>query len=381
MVPLSKQQIVDQFGCSRYLVDKSRQLKAQNSVWGDSEHSSPAHRMKLDMSKVDFLFENKYLVETYYGTTTLKLEDGTMFEIPQVVSTTIQSYVITVYQNHCATINYQPLSASCLHNVMDSCKSVQRKALHGVDNYTADGLEGFDTLHKVLDTLDCNKVEKEKLQKLLKSGVLYLKGDFKVHVKEESTCSTHCIKFALSNTKIKAKYFREACGHEHKDVCTDCYNLFLCLEELKQMIDSSNLSNKSKNELYYDYAVASASILEWMRHILRGVQTQKTKEMIMKDLSESKAMVIGDWMMKIIPQKYREKMEEWFGKNVISGHVNCFFLRNSEEKLVKATYFTFIDKCSQDMAALSCVFKNDFEQFHTDLPDVEFIHCRNDNAG
>ena len=38
------------------------------------------------------------------------------------------------------------------------------------------------------------------------------------------------------------------------------------------MIDSSNVSNESKNELYYDYAVASASILEWMRHILRGVQ-------------------------------------------------------------------------------------------------------------
>ena len=118
MVSLSKQQIVDHFRCSRYLVDRSRQLKAQNSVWGDSEHSSPAYRMKLDMSRVehflDFLFENKYLEDTYYGTTTLKLEDGTLFEIPQVVRTTIQSYVINVCQNHCATINYQPLSASIM---------------------------------------------------------------------------------------------------------------------------------------------------------------------------------------------------------------------------------------------------------------------------
>ena len=51
------------------------------------------------------------------------------------------------------------------------------------------------------------------------------------------------------------------------------------------MIDSSNLSNECKSELYYDYAVASACILV--------------------------------------------KMEEWFGKKGISGHVNCFFLRNS----------------------------------------------------
>ena len=41
--------------------------------------------------------------------------------------------------------------------------------------------------------------------------------------------------------------------------------------------------------------------------------------------------------------------------------LTAFFLRNSEEKLVKATYFTFIDKCSQDMAASSCVFKNNLE--------------------
>ena len=87
-----------------------------------------------------------------------------------------------------------------------------------------------------------------------------------------------------------------------------------------------------------------------------------------------------DWMMKIIPQKYREKMEEWFGKKEISGHVNSLFLTNSEKKLVKATYLTFIDKCSQDMAASSCVFKNNLEQFHTDFPDVDFIHYRNDNA-
>ena len=158
VVALSKEQIVDQFGCSRYLVDKSRQLKAQNSVWGDAEYSSKGLRMKLDMSKVehflDFLFESKYLEDTYFGTTTLKLEDGTMFEIPQVGSTTIQAYVINVYQNHCAEVSYQPLNASCLRNVMDSCKSVQRKAFLGIDNYTADGLEGFDILHKVLNTLD-----------------------------------------------------------------------------------------------------------------------------------------------------------------------------------------------------------------------------------
>ena len=165
---------------------------------------------------------------------------------------------------------------------MNFCKSVWRKAFHGIDTYRADRLEGFEILHKVLNTLGCSKAQKEKTSKMLKAGVLYLKGDFKVHVKEESACSTHCAKFASSLPDTKLEYFREACDHEHSNVCSNCYSLFLCLEELKEMIDLSNLSDENKNELNYDYSVASTSILEWMRHILRGVHMQKTKEMIME---------------------------------------------------------------------------------------------------
>ena len=82
---------------------------------------------------------------------------------------------------------------------MKSCKSAQRKALHGVDNYTADGLEAFDTLSKVLEKTGGSKAEIDQIKKSLKAAVTYLKGDFKVHIKEESTCPIHCRKFALSN--------------------------------------------------------------------------------------------------------------------------------------------------------------------------------------
>ena len=161
LVPLSKQQIMDQFGCSKYLAEKARQLKAKDSLWDHSKDSDSFHRMRLDMSReqhfLDFVFQNRCFEDAYFGTSSLKLEDGTMFEIPQVVSTTIQSYVITIYESHCDSTNYQPLSPSCLRNITKSCNSVQRKALHGVDNYTADGLEAFDTLQKILEKIGGNK--------------------------------------------------------------------------------------------------------------------------------------------------------------------------------------------------------------------------------
>ena len=82
------------------------------------------------------------------------------------------------------------------------------------------------------------------------------------------------------------------------------------------MIDNATLSSEIKDELAYDFSIAYTYILEWMNHILRGTHTQSKKEKILESLSESRAMVLGDWMMKIIPQKYQEKMEEWFGKKV-----------------------------------------------------------------
>ena len=134
-----------------------------------------------------------------------------------------------------------------------------------------------------------------------------------------------------------------------------------------------------KEELLYEAKVAISSILEWMKHIVRGVHTQETKVNVLSNKDEESAWVVGDWMTKIPPQQYREKMEDWFGKWGISGHVNCFLMPNSEE-LKKATYFTFLDRCSQDIFTTAWVIENDFIQFKIDFPDVKKIHCRNDNA-
>ena len=134
-----------------------------------------------------------------------------------------------------------------------------------------------------------------------------------------------------------------------------------------------------KEELHYEAEVASTYILEWMRHIICGVHTQETKVNALSNLSEQSAWMVGDWMMKIPPQRYREKMEEWFVMRGISGHVHCF-LMPANQGLMKATYFTFLDRCSQDIFTTACVIENDLQQFRKDFPNVNKIHCRNDNA-
>ena len=51
---------MDKFGCSKYLVEKARQLKAENSLWKKSKDSQPSYRMRLDMNKVEHFFLTFY---------------------------------------------------------------------------------------------------------------------------------------------------------------------------------------------------------------------------------------------------------------------------------------------------------------------------------
>ena len=156
-----------------------------------------------------------------------------------------------------------------------------------MDNYTADRLEAFDTLNKILEKTGGSKVQIDEIGRSLKS-----------------------------NFENRSDFFREQCTHSQNEVCRDCENVFSCFATIKELIANPTLSSEIKDKLMSAFSTASAYILEWMNHILRGTHTQSTKESIFEKLSESRAMVLEDWIMKIIPQKYREKIEEWFGKKV-----------------------------------------------------------------
>ena len=60
---------------------------------------------------------------------------------------------------------------------MDDCKTSQRKALTEVDNYTADGYEGFQTMEIILEQLPLAKDTKQVYKSSLKDALMYLKGN------------------------------------------------------------------------------------------------------------------------------------------------------------------------------------------------------------
>ena len=151
-------------------------------------------------------------------------------------------------------------STSSLLRVLDQCKFSQRRQIIGLDKYTGDGIEGFRILECVLDKIGLNYEEKKQLKHSLSLAVAYLKGLFRSHVStEESKCPSHCRKFALSNPADKDLV--SECDHQHDEVCSDCENVFQCLDDFHDYVANKVKDETVKEELRYDIKVAAMYIM------------------------------------------------------------------------------------------------------------------------
>ena len=127
-------------------------------------------------------------------------------------------------------------------------------------------------------------------------------------------------------------------------------------------------------ESFYEVEQARQSILEWQRHIIRGTQQEAGKKVLLDMVNSNTVYWLRDWGMKILPEKYREAMQDWFGKRGISNHVDCIFYEDEADKTMKkATYYTTVDQCTQDAYAVLCVFDHVLNQVKSDFPLVKNI--------
>jgi len=133
--------------------------------------------------------------------------------------------------------------------------------------------------------------------------------------------------------------------------------------------------------MIFDFTTSFESIINWQKHIIRGAQQDLGKEVMLKKAGRRTIYWLRDWGMKIIPQKYREKQVDWFGKKGISNHIDCVYSKDKTGQLKKVTYVTFIDNCTQDSYAVLCLYKHVLKQIIIDFPEVENIYDRSDNAG
>ena len=154
----------------------------------------------------------------------------------------------------------------------------------------------------------------------------YQKSRHVSHCSVNSTCATHCCTFGLSDPKC-AQHYSE-CIQEHNSLCSDCINIIVTLDELKQKIEKM-MNPDSQAEAKYDFENASEHIIEWLRHNLRAAQQDFEKKKIISEMEIDEVFGTFDWGQKILPQEYRESQKKYFGKKGMSVFIGSFFWKDS----------------------------------------------------
>jgi hypothetical protein len=381
---LSRERIQQIFDCTRYMVDKSRSLQRQNAQF-DLMNPCVRRLERLDKHRLefffDFLFSSGLIQDVAHGTTFMKFDRGDKVVVPHVVRTVMKTHIFQLYKQHCHQTSYsEPLSRSTVLRLLDICKMRSKKTMCGLDSFVVDGNAGFDTLQRLIKELVTNCTEEKNLLQLVVLSRNYLKVEHRQHVaQDDSACATHCRIFALSQPMDR--HFKATCNHlTHSMSCVRCNSLLALLRCVEDLVNNMKRSNV-KDESQFDFTNAKADILSWMFHNIRSVQQDRSKQYVMAQLDTNSGLLLSDWAMKVLPQAHREKMDAWFGKRGISLHVDVLFYKDSKLNLKKMTYFTAIDRSLQDMSSVLCVFEHVLKQIKQDLPHLNAIYTRSDNAG
>ena len=150
---------------------------------------------------LEFTSRPYFYQDVAFGSRKFKLDSGEELVMPNIVRTVARCTIINQYLDFCKEENFSPMSRATMWTVLEVQEASQRKSLKGLDNTAADGVDGFEALHKILDELEEVWVDKEwcaQTGKMLKEAKLYLKTSYRGHCQEESRCPNHCRAFAES---------------------------------------------------------------------------------------------------------------------------------------------------------------------------------------
>lgn len=100
-----------------------------------------------------------------------------------MIRTMIASRLITAYENYCKENSLIPPSRATLYTIIKACAASQLQSLHGLDNFVNDGLEGIDTLKRIVSNLRLPEIRTSELKDL---KVTVLNTVYNMHCRKKS---------------------------------------------------------------------------------------------------------------------------------------------------------------------------------------------------
>ncbi|CAF1545057.1 unnamed protein product [Adineta ricciae] len=154
---LSTGEIARRFDCTIHAVKASRRLVGATTTPLHVEERPRIIRQRFEPNQIDhfltWLISTNMLVSVAWGSTYLKLENGSTLNIPRQILQAKRSHAIHQYKIHCSEVNFQPLSDRKLLYLLESIKTRSQKAISGMDDFAKAAAESWENYF--IGTLGC----------------------------------------------------------------------------------------------------------------------------------------------------------------------------------------------------------------------------------
>ncbi|CAC5418232.1 unnamed protein product [Mytilus coruscus] len=343
------------------------------------------YRMKLSKLKlthfIEFIMNPLYSSVVGFGQTVLKLSSNEKIPIPKVIRNLIHARIISIYQSFCNGYDFETFSRASLYRILKVCHASKQRALQGLDNITAAGINSIDILTKLvqkLETFGMSQPESKSLIDITQLINQFLKYEYKSHLNRLDGCTNHYTTMALGDpTEPK---FSASCNHNHERQCEKCLMVESCLDMIHEKINQIEIPTTILEEMNFEMEMAEKNLMEWKKHLLRTVHQESARRNILKSLTSKQALVIMDWIMKFLPFQYRETQSEFFGKKGFSWHISCVIYSSKENELDLQCYIHILENGTQGWFSVANILVNLLYQLRTVNPDIDELFFKSDNA-
>ena len=236
---------------------------------------------KESVSKfIEFIVSDIVITDLPFSTGTLKFDDGHREQIPSAVRKLVHEHIINAYMENLRQNNEEQLyslSRTTYRRILNACSAKTQKSLAGVDIYSYEAAEAFKNLIKIINKPQLRVALDEEWRTLaaksLKKGQIYLKTDFRTHLKPEDEVPDHCLPYSLSQPAFHPH--NQQCNHPHNAFCDRCNNLKLTLQEIQTELNLLNIPHitpRQKSAYIFQVNNAIEAISEYKRHLARTAQ-------------------------------------------------------------------------------------------------------------
>ena len=161
--------------------------------------------------------------------------------------------------------------------------------------------------------------------KILKGHLL---STFMTELQTHSTCPFHCMEWLLND--------KPTCNNH-----SQCIQRFTLLDDLNASVYASNLHVSQKKYYQDQFKQVQEKLDLYIAHLVRGKYQRMQFMHEIDRLETGKAVVVCDYMMKLLLEKFREPQRDWFGKKGVSVHGSMFFSSPKSHQKYKWKYTTF----------------------------------------